>query len=105
MAVLYFLILITIFYLLAKVSEDYFVESLDIISRKLKLPEDVAGATLMAVGSSAPEFATALIAVLGTGTEDIGAGTIVGSAIFNILVIVGASALVSGAFLRWQPVV
>jgi len=96
--------LLAIFYALAEICDKYFVESLEVITDRLKITPDVAGATFMAVGSSAPEFFTAVIALSKVGTESIGAGTIVGSAIFNILVIVGASAAVSTAFLSWKPV-
>lgn len=102
---LYILGLLICFYLLAKVCEQYFVQSLDIISKKLKLSEDVAGATFMAIGSSAPELFTSMIALTKVGSENIGAGTIVGSAIFNILVIVGVSAAVATAYLSWKPVI
>jgi K+-dependent Na+/Ca+ exchanger-like protein len=92
--------------LLAVVCDEFFVASLDEIIDRLKMPSDVAGATFMAVGSSAPELFTSLIAVLRPGgVADVGAGTIVGSAIFNILVIIGASALFRQAKLNWQPVV
>lgn len=101
----YVLGLLLTFYVLAKVCDQYFVQSLDVIAKKLKLSEDVAGATFMAIGSSAPEFFTAMFALLRVGSEDVGAGTIVGSAIFNILVIVGASAVVATAYLNWKPVV
>lgn len=97
--------LLIIFYALAEICDKYFVESLEMITERLKISPDVAGATFMAVGSSAPEFFTAVIALSKVGAESIGAGTIVGSAIFNILVIVGASAVVSTAFLSWKPVV
>jgi K+-dependent Na+/Ca+ exchanger-like protein len=97
--------LLLIFYLLAKISDQYFIKSLDIISNKLKLSEDVAGATFMAIGTSAPEFFTSVIALTKIGSENVGAGTIVGSAIFNILVIIGASSIVSTAFLSWKPVI
>ncbi|MFZ1721910.1 MAG: calcium/sodium antiporter [Microgenomates group bacterium] len=99
--------LIITFYLLAVVCEEFFVSSLDKISVHLKLNSDMAGATLMAIGSSAPEFFTSLIAVFrdGGGHSDVGTGTIVGSAIFNILVIIGASAAYKSAKLNWQPVV
>ena len=103
----YVLLLIVSFYLLAQVSDKYFVVSLDKIAERLKMSHDMAGATLMAVGSSAPELFVALIAlfrVSDTGHEELGVGTIVGSALFNILVIIGASALVRKATLRWQPV-
>ncbi len=103
--ILYLIGLLIVFYILAKICDEYFVTSLDIIGKKWKLSEDVAGATLMAIGSSAPEFFTAAIAITKVGTEDIGAGTIVGSAIFNILVIIGGSALVATAYLKWQPVI
>ncbi len=62
------------------------------------MPNDVAGASLMAVGSSAPELGIAIFAViLGGSYADVGIGTIVGSAVFNILVVTGASALVAGS--------
>ncbi len=81
-------------YLLALITDGFFIVSLDILSRRLRLPSDVAGATLMAVGSSAPELAIALIALYRPGGyEEIGVGTIVGSALFNVLVITGASAI------------
>lgn len=84
-------------YLLAIITEEFFIISLDEASTKLKLPSDVAGASLMAMGSSAPELFIALIALSRGGAHsDIGIGTIVGSAVFNILVITGASAVVAG---------
>ena len=48
---------------LALVCEDFFVASLEIIIEKLKLPPDVAGATFMAAGSSAPELFVAAVSV------------------------------------------
>jgi len=51
----------------------------------LKLSDDVAGATFMAAGSSAPELFTALVTVLLTGGSE-GLGAIAGSAIFNMMV-------------------
>lgn len=84
-------------YLLAIITEEFFIISLDEISSRLKLPSDVAGASLMAMGSSAPELFIALIALSRGGAHsDVGIGTIVGSAVFNILVITGASAVVAG---------
>ncbi len=106
------LILLLSFYLLAQVCDTYFVPALEKIAIKLKMSSDVAGATLMAIGSSAPELFIAIIAVLmpdDTNAVDanlnIGIGTIVGSALFNILVIVGAVAVVKKAVLSWQPIV
>src|SRR5210317_1742718 len=89
------------------VSERYFIDSLDHISRKLKLSSDMAGSTLMAAGSSAPELAVALFAIFMSGHhEAIGVGTIVGSALFNILVITGVVMLYhrKKKKLVWQPI-
>ncbi|XP_061595328.1 sodium/potassium/calcium exchanger 3-like [Cololabis saira] len=83
------------FYALAIVCDDYFVPSLEKISENLQLSEDVAGATFMAAGSSAPELFTSLIGVFIT-KGDVGVGTIVGSAVFNILVIIGLSGIFAG---------
>lgn len=92
---LHVLCAIYMFYALAIVCDDYFVPSLEKISENLQLSEDVAGATFMAAGSSAPELFTSLIGVFIT-KGDVGVGTIVGSAVFNILVIIG----VCGIFAR-----
>lgn len=98
--------LIFTFYILARICDLFFVESLEIMAKKLKMSSDVAGATLMAIGSSAPEFFTALIAlfIAGGGHENMGAGTIVGSALFNLLVIIGTVSLFKIKKLTWQPV-
>ncbi|XP_078262118.1 LOW QUALITY PROTEIN: sodium/potassium/calcium exchanger 3-like [Rhinoraja longicauda] len=87
------------FYALAIVCDDYFVPSLDKICERLHLSEDVAGATFMAAGSSAPELFTSIIGVFIT-KGDVGVGTIVGSAVFNILCIIGVCGLFSGMVVR-----
>lgn len=46
-----------------------------------------------------------LLSLFKPGNEAIGVGTIVGSAIFNILVIIGAAAMVRTAFIAWQPII
>ncbi|XP_051000888.1 sodium/potassium/calcium exchanger 3 [Acomys russatus] len=63
--------------------------------QRLHLSEDVAGATFMAAGSSAPELFTSVIGVFIT-KGDVGVGTIVGSAVFNILCIIGVCGLFAG---------
>ncbi|XP_074648859.1 sodium/potassium/calcium exchanger 4-like [Tubulanus polymorphus] len=84
------------FYALALVCDDYFVSSLDKICEKLHIGEDVAGATFMAAGSSAPELFTSVIGVF-IAKGDVGVGTIVGSAVFNILFVIGICGLLAGA--------
>jgi K+-dependent Na+/Ca+ exchanger-like protein len=106
MILLYILALLVCFVLLARIVDQFFITSLDKISKDLHLSSDAAGATLMAIGSSAPELFVALFAIFKPGDHQaIGIGSIVGSAIFNLLVIVGAAALVRKAKLTWQPVV
>ncbi|XP_011492163.1 sodium/potassium/calcium exchanger 3 [Oryzias latipes] len=80
---------------LALVCDDYFVPSLEKICERLDLSEDVAGATFMAAGSSAPELFTSVIGVFIT-KGDVGVGTIVGSAVFNILCIIGVCGFFAG---------
>jgi len=106
MIILYILALLACFILLARIVDLFFISSLDKISKDLKLSNDAAGATLMAAGSSAPELFVALFAILKPGGHQvIGIGSIVGSALFNILVIVGIAALVRKSKLTWQPVI
>jgi len=106
MIIVYILILLACFIVLARVVDLYFISSLDKISKDLRLSNDAAGATLMAVGSSAPELFVALFAVIKPGDHQvIGIGSIVGSAIFNLLVIVGAAAYVKNTKLTWKPMV
>ena len=75
--------------------------------REIKSLEDVAGATFMAAGSSAPELFTSTMSLVSeNATNELGVATIVGSAVFNILIIVAATVLFSGRTLRldWKPV-
>uniref|UniRef100_A0A6Q2Z9K8 Sodium/calcium exchanger membrane region domain-containing protein n=1 Tax=Esox lucius TaxID=8010 RepID=A0A6Q2Z9K8_ESOLU len=92
------------FYALALVCDDYFVPSLEKICERLHLSEDVAGATFMAAGSSAPELFTSVIGVF-IAKGDVGVGTIVGSAVFNILCIIGVCGIFAGQAVhlsRWS---
>uniref|UniRef100_A0A8C9ZLR8 Solute carrier family 24 member 6a n=1 Tax=Sander lucioperca TaxID=283035 RepID=A0A8C9ZLR8_SANLU len=101
--VLHVLCAIYMFHALAIVCDVYFVPSLEKVSENLQLSQDVAGATFMAAGSSAPELFTSLIGVFIT-KGDVGVGTIVGSAVFNILVIIGLCGIFSGQVqLNWWP--
>ena len=93
---------------LAIVCDEFFQTSLEIISEVLGLTPDVAGATFLAAGSSAPELFTSLADAFGNANST-GTGTIVGSAMFNILVIVALSAAVAGSngasiHIDWRPV-
>ena len=69
---------------LAVVCEDYFVPSITIMCERNKIPDDVAGATFMAAGASSPEMFACFVSLFITHTA-LGAGTIIGSEIFNHL--------------------
>uniref|UniRef100_A0ABI7YP12 Sodium/calcium exchanger membrane region domain-containing protein n=1 Tax=Felis catus TaxID=9685 RepID=A0ABI7YP12_FELCA len=96
--------MIYMFIALAIVCDEFFVPSLTVITEKLGISDDVAGATFMAAGGSAPELFTSLIGVF-IAHSNVGIGTIVGSAVFNILFVIGMCALFSREILNltWWP--
>ncbi|XP_075681982.1 sodium/potassium/calcium exchanger 2 isoform X2 [Rhinoderma darwinii] len=96
--------MIYMFIALAVVCDEFFVPSLTVITEKLMISDDVAGATFMAAGGSAPELFTSLIGVF-ISHSNVGIGTIVGSAVFNILFVIGMCALFSKEVLNltWWP--
>ncbi|XP_068199445.1 sodium/potassium/calcium exchanger 4 isoform X3 [Antennarius striatus] len=102
---LHILAALYMFLALAITCDEYFVTSLEKICEKLDLSEDVAGATFMAAGSSAPELFASVIGVFITH-GDVGVGTIVGSAVFNILCIIGVCGIFAGqvVILTWWAV-
>ncbi|XP_056269509.1 sodium/potassium/calcium exchanger 5 isoform X2 [Pseudoliparis swirei] len=96
--VIYFLLIFYLLLAVAVVCDDYFLPSLEVISERLGLSQDVAGATFMAAGSSAPELVTAFLGVFVT-KSDIGVSTIVGSAVYNLLGICAACGLLASTAL------
>ncbi|XP_034019748.1 sodium/potassium/calcium exchanger 2-like [Thalassophryne amazonica] len=92
------------FVALAIVCDEFFVPALEVITNKLNISDDVAGATFMAAGGSAPELFTSLIGVF-IAHSNVGIGTIVGSAVFNILFVIGMCAIFSREMLNltWWP--
>ncbi|XP_038660545.1 sodium/potassium/calcium exchanger 2-like isoform X2 [Scyliorhinus canicula] len=101
---LHILGMIYMFIALAIVCDEFFVPSLTVIIDKLQISDDVAGATFMAAGGSAPELFTSLIGVF-ISHSNVGIGTIVGSAVFNILFVIGMCAVFSKEILHltWWP--
>ena len=89
---IFFLFVAMSFWGLAVVCEDFFVPSLNLLCDDLKLDNDVAGATIMAAGNSSPELFACFISLFATKTA-LGAGTAVGSAIFNHLCICSGSVI------------
>ena len=64
------------------------------IAQRLNIPQIVIGLTIVAMGTSMPEFCVSLVSAL-KGTPDLAVGNVVGSNVFNVLLIVGVAAIVS----------
>ncbi|VDL80308.1 unnamed protein product [Nippostrongylus brasiliensis] len=69
--------LVYMFVALAVVCDEFFVPSLSVLIEVFDISEDVAGATFMAAGGSAPEFFTSVFGVF-VAQNNVGIGTIVG---------------------------
>lgn len=82
--IVHFLILIYACLSLGIICDAYFLPSIEFIANSLSLPPDIAGATFMALGSSTPALAIALIGVF-IAEDDIGTSTILGSSLFNLI--------------------
>lgn len=87
-----YLLLIIGFVLLIK-GADLFVDGSSSIAGILKVPSVIIGLTIVAMGTSAPEAAVSINAGF-AGNSDISLGNIVGSNIFNLLVVIGACAVI-----------
>ncbi|XP_031839116.1 sodium/potassium/calcium exchanger 4 [Nomia melanderi] len=102
---IHFVLAIYMFLLLAIVCDDFFVPSMKKICDKMNLTEDVAGATIMAAASSSPELFVNIVGTFVT-EGDLGVGTIVGSAVFNILAVPACCGIFANQVLKldWWPV-
>ncbi len=88
-----YLLLIIGFAFLIK-GADFFVEGGSSLARILRIPSAVIGLTIVAMGTSAPEASVSITAAI-SGNNDIAVSNIVGSNIFNILIVVGVCAAIS----------
>lgn len=70
--------------------------SSEALARHYNLPPVVEGSIIMALGSSFPELSTTVVSTLIHGKFDLGISAVIGSAIFNILVIPGLSVIFGG---------
>ena len=73
---------------------DRLTEGASAIASRMGVPEIVIGLTVVALGTSMPEFSVSILSAL-KGTSDIAIGNVMGSNIFNTLLIVGMAALVA----------
>ena len=81
------------------IGSDWLVDGAVVIANAFGVSELIIGLTIIAAGTSLPEVATSVIAGL-RGERDIAVGNVVGSNLFNILVVVGITAMVSANGLR-----
>ena len=86
-----FLLLIVGFVLLIK-GADFFVEGSASIARKLRVPSLIVGMTIVAMGTSLPECSVSINASL-TGENSLAVSNVLGSNIFNLMVVCGVCAL------------
>lgn len=84
--------LIVGFILLVK-GADFFVDGSSSVAKTLRVPTLIIGLTIVAFGTSCPEAAVSITASM-AGKNDMAFSNVVGSNIFNLLVVVGASALI-----------
>lgn len=77
-------------------SADVFVDNLVDIGGALGISQIILGVTASAIGTSLPEFGSAVIASL-SGSTELGVGTVIGSNIWNMAGILGISAIVAGS--------
>jgi cation:H+ antiporter len=71
----------------------YFTDGSSLLAKRFGIPEFVIGLTIVAIGTSMPELAVSVLSAL-KGSYEIAIGNVVGSNIFNILVILAISALI-----------
>ena len=90
--ILPYLLLVLGFVFLIK-GADLFVDGSSSIAKHMKIPSVIVGLTIVAMGTSAPEASVSITAAI-AGNSDISLGNIVGSNIFNFLVVIGVSAMI-----------
>ncbi|MBU3131124.1 calcium/sodium antiporter [Clostridium gasigenes] len=87
-----YILLIIGFVLLIK-GADIFVDGASEIAKKFKIPEIIVGLTIVSIGTSAPELAVSIISSL-KGSNEITMGNIIGSNIFNTLMVLGITSII-----------
>lgn len=96
-------VLLLIGFLILVKGADFFVEGSSEIATFLRIPPLLIGLTIVAFGTSAPEAAVSISAAL-KGTGDIAVGNVVGSNLFNILFILGITAIIQPLVVERQTI-
>lgn len=87
-----YILLIIGFILLVK-GADFFVDGSSAIARYFKIPSIIIGLTIVAMGTSAPEAAVSITAAV-SGSNGIAVGNVLGSNVFNLLVVLGFASII-----------
>ena len=87
--------LLLVFCLLATTADNYFVPQLETMSEFLKLPPDIAGITLLALGNSSPDVFSDLAAVQSAGDFKVALGELLGASMFLTTCVLGAVVIVA----------
>ena len=95
-----YILLIIGFVLLIK-GADFFVDGSSSVAKILKVPTIIIGLTVVAFGTSMPELSVSVTAAL-RGSNDLAVSNVLGSNIFNLLVVLGCCALVKPVAAKWS---
>ena len=88
------IVLIVVGVILVLWGADRMTDGAVALAQRMNIPQIVIGLTIVAMGTSAPELFVSLVSAL-KGTPDLAVGNVVGSNIFNTMLIVGISAMVA----------
>ncbi|MCR5416080.1 MAG: calcium/sodium antiporter [Pseudobutyrivibrio sp.] len=88
------LVLLVIGFIFLIKGADFFVEGASAVAKKLHVPALVIGMTIVAMGTSLPELSVSVTASI-AGSNQLAIGNVVGSNIFNLMVVLGSCALLS----------
>ena len=97
------IILIVGFVLLIK-GADFFVEGSSAVAKRLRIPSMIIGMTIVAMGTSLPELVTSIVAAR-KDEVDMALGNVIGSNIFNILLVLGVAAAISPVAFAWDNMI
>lgn len=86
-------ILLLIGFILLVKGADYFVDGSSSIAKKLRIPSLIIGLTIVAFGTSAPEASVSITAAI-NNQNGMAIGNVIGSNIFNLLMVLGASGII-----------
>lgn len=95
-----YILLVLGFVLLIK-GADFFVDGSSSVAKLLKVPTIIIGLTVVAFGTSMPELSVSVTAAL-QGNNDLAVSNVLGSNIFNLLVVLGCCALVNPVQAKWS---